>query len=361
MKIPSVNKTAQITLKSLTRVFKKQIYDHSITYNKLENIAQNAIIGSLPKEIIHKIEAISTSKTHKDIIIKSVIASLDKIAKHLVPSYDTLPVSEFSGMSKLNNSELSKLIINKRMLKFQALAKKQEKILTADFYNLGLLKNPTSKVTITPLGEGAFGIGYKIDFPEELKCKPKVLKVFKTKKLNPKIKEIHGLLAEANSAMYISKNFGQNFERSLYAQGYLCTIKGNFILCEHANNYPKHPLKRTPSVSLNVKCNDFNYANIINQRIVDYGATKHLTPNINRAEERYFNKLYNEFLRSYRYDNPKKSSKFIDLLKTYHIAAIENKAPQASDLKAALKRILNLLPENLTEQLTSLINNHKNL
>ncbi len=278
----------QPSFKGLTKIFKNHLINDAHTYEKLIATSKDEFVGSLPKEIIDKIIAVSQTKEEKNKIIRRILKGFAQITKELQKPEKKPTKASYINIADIKEQKKS--------------AKKASKTITKIFQKNKLIKN-TEQIKISPFkeNEGCFGIVFDLIFPKSLNCSKKVIKVFKKKNpenLKPKYLKLHGVSAEANAATYISKQQGTSFQKSVFVKPYISSPKHQFMINEHIDNYPNeksnwYKIQRFFN-SKNITCKDivkgWSY-NIKNNRIYDFGAIELLNDKLNQKSFKIFKEL----------------------------------------------------------------------
>ena len=267
----------------LTHVFKNRLFSNGNTYEQLMAIAdKQPYIGSLPKEIIEAISAVTHSKAEKTAFIKKVMDAFSQASK------------ELRGTERGNDSiSFHKAKAKDFIPKQKEAAIKAGKILTSVFKSLDLIKKG-EKITVKRFkeNEGMYGVVFNISFPKRTNWNKKVIKIFKDIKAKfdwDKLIPIHGISAEANAGMFVTKQQRTNYRKSIFVQPYLASLKDNFLLLEHAKNYPSKPCDKYKLSRAFERFNIFSEDitagtphNMLNGRVIDYGGIvynhENLTP-----------------------------------------------------------------------------------
>lgn len=360
---------SNVSFKGLTHCLKNRIFNRVETYHKIKNANPDKIIGTLPKEIIKDIIKISKTPQEKNTAIKtiidgfnqasSIISKLHKKQSKIRKAFSPFKEPKVTLNNKIKNIwtnfKNSILIFNKKSeadlienLYFTPTSgllspndpellkacKQASKILTKNFQKAGLLdKNfflnkASNSISIKILGGGNYGRGYAVIFPEKTKYSPKVLKVF-----YPTFSHSHGLLAEINAAKYIENINGQKIEKLPFVDVYFGSIKDNYLLSELAQNYKRIPNQSLVLGSL-ITCNDTHYANIINGRIIDYGAIKSITSKLSKTTVKSYKKIAQAYVRSKETGQQKH---FIKTFNKIMDQANASKTPDSNDILEGIR------------------------
>lgn len=284
------NVNNQVSFHGLTSVFKNRTFFKANSYKTISKIYKQDIIGSLPKDLITLIQSVAKDKQEKELIINDILIEFQQVVKKL-QKYTPFWNNEDNPNSLLYIFFGIKDTITK--IKNDITLFKVKRTLTKLFAKNNLIPKK-SKVNVSYIDDGAFGNVFLLKIPN---LSSKVIKIFKNKPLHPWDIAQHGLLPEINAAMFVTKNQGQKFSKSCFAQTYFASVKGNYMLSEHFENYLPSTISNaafvnTPDVYPGVGHN----INITNDRIFDYGAIKDSNSDMDKQTKRFFKYLIKNYI-----------------------------------------------------------------
>lgn len=255
-----------------TRIFKKDIYVGQATLSAIRDTANSEYVGQLPKELIRDILKISSSKEEQTHIIKTIMDTfgkcsdmLDQINQRDIGFWEKIKLTFGFGTKPW-------ILAQRKTKEFQSYMSQSLSNVFKKFNLMGQNEN----IKVKELGFGSFGKTFEIIFPESTNYSTKVFKKFRLNNPNEasNISTIHGALAENNIGIYVTNLSKKVEEREQFVETHFGSLRRNFMLTEHANNYP--PRKMNQRIKVFGRFCSFDMANngnVVNGRIVDYGGT----------------------------------------------------------------------------------------
>jgi len=256
-----------------TKIFKSHLLYRLDSFDKIMQTSNTNFVGTLPREILQKIIQKSASPEEKKQTILEIMQSFSRTAK-LMKKIETanlmLTRPIMSIISKITNSED---IVSRIRIK----EKTAENVLTKAFKKSHLIGR-FSKIKVRLIGIGGSGQAYAIYFPKKTGFKPKVLKIFDVndgQKVTNRSEEIYsGCRTENNAMVFIRDKYHYKFDKAKFTEGYLGSLKDNFMLSEHAKNYKYKKINPHFKIFNElgiIACDMATDGNVVNGRLVDYG------------------------------------------------------------------------------------------
>lgn len=114
---------------------------------------------------------------------------------------------------------------------------------------------------------------------------------------------LHGIAAEANSAAVLKRGVGHNLSKTNLIKSDMFDTKNRFSIAQFADENLSKVTSEVNFSSLGIRAGDLHSGNIINGRIIDYGAMQMKNPELmDKTVLKYFKKIMNRTNVEERYE-----------------------------------------------------------